>query len=207
MRGLYAIIDPQSCLTDPFAVAQQVLAGGCAALQLRDKLADDAAFVALGQPLAAACRANGVPFFVNDRFWLTEQLQASGVHLGQTDASLSEVRRILGPERLIGISTHSRAQALAAERDGADLIGFGPVYDTPTKLVPDPTVGLAALAEVCAEVRIPVVAIGGLTLARASAVRQAGASMGAAISALCAAADPEAAARALHAQLRSIHGV
>jgi thiamine-phosphate pyrophosphorylase len=203
MRGLYAIIDPQSCPSDPFAIATQILAGGCAALQLRDKHADDATFSVLGSRLAAACRAHGVPFFVNDRFWLVAQLEASGVHLGQTDASLAEVRRILGRERVIGISTHSRAQALMAEREGADLIGFGPVFDTRTKLAADPTVGLAALAQVCAEVRIPVVAIGGLTLERAWDVRRAGASMGAAISALCAAPSPEAAARALHAELRS----
>jgi len=203
MRGLYAIIDPQSCLSAPFGVAEQILAGGCAALQLRDKQADDASFAALGRKLSDACRAAQVPFFVNDRFWLAAQLDAAGVHLGQGDASLARVRRELGPERLIGISTHDLAQALAAAREGADLIGFGPVFETRTKPTAEPTVGLSALARVCAEVRIPVVAIGGLTLERAPRVAQAGASMGAAISAVCSVPDPATAARALHACLRA----
>jgi thiamine-phosphate pyrophosphorylase len=202
MRGLYAIIDPQSCQIDPFAVAERVLRAGCAALQLRDKLGDDAAFVALGRKLSSACRAAQLPFFVNDRYWLAAELDAQGVHIGQTDADLARVRRELGPERLIGVSTHTLTEAHTAERDGADLIGFGPVFATRTKLAAEPCVGIAALARVCASVAIPVVAIGGLTLTNAAEVARAGASMGAAISALCAASDPESAARALHASLR-----
>jgi thiamine-phosphate pyrophosphorylase len=202
MRGLYAIIDPQSCQIDPFSLAERVLRAGCAALQLRDKLADDAAFVTLGRKLSSACRAAQLPFFVNDRYWLVAELDAQGVHIGQTDGELAHVRRALGPGRLIGVSTHTLAQAETAEREGADLIGFGPVFTTRTKLPAEPSVGLAALAQVCARVAIPVVAIGGLTLANASDVARAGASMGAAISALCAASDPESAARALHASLR-----
>jgi thiamine-phosphate diphosphorylase len=201
MRGLYAIIDPQSCQIDPFALAERVLRAGCAALQLRDKLADDAAFMALGRKLSSACHAAQLPFFVNDRYWLVAELKAQGVHIGQTDGDLAHVRRALGPGRLVGVSTHTLTQAQTAERQGADLIGFGPVFATRTKLPAEPSVGLAALAEVCARVAIPVVAIGGVTLANAAEVAGAGASMGAAISALCAASDPESTARALHASL------
>jgi thiamine-phosphate pyrophosphorylase len=90
MRGLYAIIDPEACPLDPLALAEQVLGGGCAALQLRDKRSDDGAFVRLGHGLLLACRARTVPFIVNDRFWLAEELQADGVHVGQADARRSK---------------------------------------------------------------------------------------------------------------------
>ena len=143
-----------------------------------------------------------MPFFVNDRFWLASALEAQGVHIGQSDAALAQVRREIGRERLIGVSTHNLAQARAAQRAGADLIGFGPVFATPTKVDAEPVVGLARLNEVCARLAIPVVAIGGLTLATATSVAEAGAAMGAAISALCSSLDPESSARALHAQLQ-----
>lgn len=201
MRGLYAIIDPQSCPSDPIAIAERVLMGGCAALQLRDKLASDSEFLVLGRQLSARCRCAGVPFIVNDRYRLAAELEAAGVHVGQTDATVHAIRRALGPGYLIGVSTHSLRQAQQAERDGANMIGFGPVFATRTKLPPEPSVGLEALAAVCEQLSIPVVAIGGVTLDNARAIATSGASMGAAISALCAAADPEATARALHAQL------
>ena len=201
MRGLYAIIDPQSCPSDPLAIAERVLRGGCAALQLRDKHASDSAFVALGQQLRQRCARAGVPFFVNDRHWLAREIEANGVHIGQTDASVSTVRQRLGQTCLIGVSTHNLAQAKQAERDGANMIGFGPIFATRSKVAAEPVVGLSALTEVCGAVSIPVIAIGGLTLDNASAITRCGASMGAAISALCGAEDPEAVARLFHERL------
>src|SRR5262245_52672954 len=88
MRGLYAIIDPEACRLPPLAVAQAVLRGGCAALQLRAKQLSDADFLALGHALGRVCRAAGVPFFVNDRVWLARELGADGVHVGQDDQAL-----------------------------------------------------------------------------------------------------------------------
>jgi thiamine-phosphate pyrophosphorylase len=201
MRGLYAIVDPEFCLRDPVLVTQSVLRGGCCALQLRDKRSDDAAFSVLGKTLSALCRAAAVPFIVNDRFWLARELAADGVHIGQSDAAIDVVRKELGARCSIGVSTHSLAQAQDAEQRGADLIGFGPVFETSSKQAADPVVGLVGLGAVCATIRIPVVAIGGLSLARARSVADAGASCGACIGALCAATDPEQMARALHAQL------
>jgi thiamine-phosphate pyrophosphorylase len=96
MRGLYAIIDPAACVQDPLAVTEAVLRGGCAAVQLRAKRLEDAAFLALGQAIVRACRAVGVPFFVNDRVSLVRALGADGVHVGQTDAPLEQVRAALG---------------------------------------------------------------------------------------------------------------
>jgi thiamine-phosphate pyrophosphorylase len=206
MRGLYAIVDPAACRDlspglGPIHVARAVLRGGCAALQLRDKTSTDAEFTKLGAELAKLCREAGVPFIVNDRIWLAAELHAYGVHVGQTDAPLEEVRQLLGPACSIGLSTNTLAQALDAQRRGADVIGVGPVFATTTKLDTEPVVGLSGLAEVCAAVTIPVIAIGGVTLERAEAIARSGAQMAAAISALCAAPDPEQAARALHAKL------
>lgn len=201
-RGLYAIVDPQQCADDPLRVAAAILRGGCAALQLRDKLSDDRAFVRLGSALQQLCEAAAVPFIANDRFWLAREIGACGVHIGQSDASLETVRRELGSDASVGLSTHSLAQAREAELGGADLIGFGPVFGTTSKPDADPVVGIEALAAVCASVSIPVVAIGGISLERAALVASTGAPLAAAISALCRAPDPAEAARALHAQLR-----
>jgi thiamine-phosphate pyrophosphorylase len=199
MRGLYAIIDPAACLQDPLAVAEAVLRGGCAAVQLRAKRLEDVEFLALGQAIVRACRTAGVPFFVNDRVSLVRALGADGVHVGQADVPLEQVRAALGSNVMIGVSTHSIAQALEAERRGAQLIGFGPVFATQTKLDHEPIVGVAGVHEVCAAVRIPVIAIGGIDEANAREVAAAGAPLGAVISAVCRAEDPERAARALHA--------
>lgn len=204
MRGLYAIIDPEVCTQEPLHVARAVLRGGCALLQLRDKRSTDTEVVSLGRALAELCREHNVPFILNDRFWLVPQVGADGTHLGQTDRPLEEARRELGPHCSIGISTHTLAQAHDAQQRGADLIGFGPVFGTTTKLQPDPVVGLALLQTVVAQASIPVVAIGGITLASAQAIAQTQVPLAAAVSALCAAADPEAAARDLHAALRSL---
>lgn len=210
MRGLYAIVDVEACARagrEPFAVAREVLAGGCAALQLRDKRGDDHAYRLLGRQLAALCHDAGVPFVVNDRHWLASELGAWGVHIGQTDTPIEQVRRAVGAGVTIGVSTHTLAQARSAALRGADLIGFGPVFATKSKEAPDPVVGLDGLAEVCRSVSVPVVpivpivAIGGITLDRAAGVRAAGAPLAAAISAVCAADDVAAAARAFHARL------
>ena len=114
------------------------------------------------------CRAAGVPFCVNDRLDVALAVGADVVHLGQDDLPLADAQRVRAvagrPDLLIGFSTHNLAQALAAAAGGADYIGFGPVFGTRSKLNPDPTVGLEALAEVCGAVAVPVVAIGGITL-------------------------------------------
>jgi thiamine-phosphate pyrophosphorylase len=203
MRGLYAIIDPAAC-KDPLAVAEAVLRGGCAALQLRAKHIGDADYLTLGHALVRACRTARVPFFVNDRVALVRELGADGVHVGQTDAPIEAVRAVLGPDVLVGVSTHSLAQARAAEQRGASMIGFGPVFTTHSKLDPEPVVGLEGLRAVCAMVRIPVIAIGGIGAGNAAQVASTGAPLAAVISAVCSAPDPEATARTLHRLLGAL---
>jgi thiamine-phosphate pyrophosphorylase len=201
MRGLYAIIDPEVCSRDPEQVARAVLRGGCAMLQLRDKKRSDADVVQLAKKLAAACREHQVPFVLNDRYWLVPQVGAQGAHVGQTDAPIEQARRELGSGYSIGVSTHNLEQAHDAAERGANLIGFGPIFGTNTKADHDPVVGLEALQQAVQQLSIPVVAIGGITLARAASITQTGAQLAAAVSALCAADDPEQAARELHQAL------
>lgn len=192
-RGFYAILDPAECRTGALDTADAILEGGCAVLQLRDKRGDDRETLALAHALRERCTRAEVPFVINDRIDLALLSNADGVHLGQDDLPVSDARRIF--EGVIGLSTHDLDQALASD---ADLIGFGPVFDTATKHDPDPTVGLDALREVCAAVQVPVVAIGGLTPQRASDVALTGARLGAAIGAVCKSDDPRASARAMH---------
>jgi thiamine-phosphate diphosphorylase len=193
--GFYAIVDPDHCGgRSPVDVAKQLLAGGASVLQLRMKRGSDRERAALARALRAVTHAAAVPFVVNDRADLALLVDADGLHLGQDDLSVADARILLGARQL-GVSTHDPAQAQQAVRDGADVIGFGPVFDTQTKERPDPTVGLAALAEVCRAVSVPVVAIGGLTPARAQQAYAAGATWVAAISAVSEAPDVTAAAR------------
>lgn len=195
MRGLYAIVDPEHCAgRDPRWVAAQILLGGCAALQLRAKNMPDAERLTLARDLRGQCRDASVPFWMNDRLDLALLVEADGLHLGQDDIPLAAARTLWGT-RPLGVSTHSLSQARAAEASGADLIGFGPVFGTSTKHNPDPQVGLSGLSEVCAQVAIPVVAIGGIKLSHVPELKRAGAKVGAVVSALCAAEDPTGAAR------------
>lgn len=205
MRGLYAIVDPAACARAhspraPLEVARSILTGGCAALQLRDKHADDAAYLQLACDIAALCRQAKVPMIVNDRFWLARAAGAQGVHVGQHDAPIEVVRAQVGPGIMLGVSTHSLEQAEDAEARGADLIGFGPVFETRSKLAAEPVVGLEQLGAVCRALKIPVVAIGGITRENIASVRAAGTPLAAVISAVCAASDPASAARELHCE-------
>lgn len=198
--GLYAIVDPAlSRGRDPERVADGILRGGCSVLQLRAKAQADREVLVLARRIAAMCERAGVPFVLNDRPDLAVLAGADGVHLGQDDLPIAEARRIVGASIAIGRSTHDEAQARAAVDEGADIVAFGPIFDTRSKERPDPTVGPSRLAKLAAEIALPIVAIGGITIDRAELIT--GARWGAAISAVCAAEDPEGAARALHRAL------
>lgn len=202
MKGLYVIIDPEHCAgRDPLLVCEQVLLGGCALLQLRDKQHSDGAKLALARAMRAACKRAGVPFWLNDRADLALLCEADGLHLGQDDISLHEARKLTRGMGL-GLSTHNLAQVRAAVAEAPTMIGFGPVFSTTSKKNPDPVVGIAGLTEACvAAPSLEVVAIGGIQLAHAPALRTSGASYAAVIGAVCGAEDPRAAAYALHKAL------
>lgn len=150
-------------------------------------------FHAMAAALCPLVQQGGGTFIVNDRCDVAVAVGADGVHLGQDDMPLADARGIVGPGTLIGISTHNLDQAIAAERGGADYIGFGPVFPTATKAHPDPVVGVEGLREVRGRVRIPIVAIGGINAANVHDVVAAGAGCCAVVSAVLAAPDPSTA--------------
>jgi hydroxymethylpyrimidine kinase/phosphomethylpyrimidine kinase/thiamine-phosphate diphosphorylase len=161
-----------------------------AVLQYRAKGGDYASCLAEGRELKQLCARFGVTFIVNDDVNLAVELDADGVHLGQDDGSIAEARARLGTDKVIGRSTHTLAEALQAEQEGADYIGFGAIYPTGSKDVQH-LPGVAGLAELRGKVTIPVVAIGGITPANAAAVIDAGAHALAVISTVFANPRPE----------------
>jgi thiamine-phosphate pyrophosphorylase len=199
-RGLYAIVDAERIGAERTATfVEAVLAGGCAALQLRAKAIADDEWLRAARALKKLCAKASVPFILNDRADLARLCDADGLHLGQSDLPIEAARKVVG-SMPIGVSTHNVSQARDAEARGADLIGFGPIFATASKKQPDPTVGLESLRQTASSVKVPVVAIGGIDLDRTDAVARAGARWVAVISALSDAKDPTAAARALHAR-------
>ena len=180
--SLYAIVDAEVA-DRPLALAFQALNAGCAVVQLRAKRLDDVSFLEIAKRVRSACTHARVPFVVNDRADIARLVCADGLHLGQDDLSIEDARRVVG-DMQIGVSTHTLEQAATAEAEGADLLAFGPVFETKTKENPDPVVGLRTLEAVCQAVSCPVVAIGGITPENAAKTRGAGARYVAAISAL-----------------------
>jgi len=196
--ALYVIVDPEHCGgRDPLWVAERALRGGAAVLQLRSKSLPDARRLELARGLRSLTRDHGVPFWVNDRADLALLSEADGLHLGQDDLPPGEARRLVGADMKLGLSTHTLAQAQAAQGEPVDLLGFGPVFTTRSKAHPDPEVGPGGLAQVLRVIPKPVVAIGGINYENADAVAQLAPAYLAVISAVCGADDPEAAARAL----------
>lgn len=206
LRGYYAIVDVTPAdAGDAVGLvqrAQALLAAQPCCLQLRAKGSDAAALRDAARVLIPVCRAAAVPFCLNDRLDVALAVSADIVHLGQDDLPLAEARAVLrstGRTLVVGISTHNLEQARAAAGGGADYIGFGPIFGTASKQNPDPIVGIEALAAVCREITIPVVAIGGITLDRVAEVASAGASAAAVIAAVNNAAVPTLAARQVNA--------
>ena len=173
MRGLYAIVDHTSTLArglDPLMLADALLIARPTALQLRAKDAPDDVVLHLLRALAPKCRRAGVLLVANDRADLALRAECDMVHIGQTDNSAAEVRAI-APSLPFGISTHDEPQLRGAVSDAPHYIAFGPIFTTSTKTHADPAVGLAALESAAlACKKIPLVAIGGLTLDRAQEV-------------------------------------
>ena len=193
--SLYAILDPRFLrgrnLTE---IACSLVRGGATCLQLRDKEAGSRDLYEEARLLKASLRSLGIPFIVNDRLDIALTVDADGLHLGEEDIPISEARRMLGRDKILGASAASVETAIQVEKDGADYIGFGAVFPTDTK--EDAQVsGLTLLSRVKQAVSIPVVAIGGIKRTNAVEVLRAGADGLAIISDLLEAEDVEARAR------------
>ncbi|HYL60716.1 MAG TPA: thiamine phosphate synthase [Candidatus Acidoferrales bacterium] len=197
----YAMIDAAGG-HDPVALADTMLEAGARIMQLRLKDLPARDLLAVARQIAARCRQRGAIFIVNDRVDIAMLAGADGVHLGQHDLPLEAARRVAGDAMIVGISTHNVEQARAAETGGADYIGFGPMYPGGLKNI---TLGkgLAALREMRAAVKIPIVAIGGITEARVPELLDAGADAAAIITDVLDAPDVGAKVRAILALARN----
>ncbi|MGH7820930.1 MAG: thiamine phosphate synthase [Candidatus Binatia bacterium] len=181
---LYAIADPCGRTDlDPVRIAEEMLDGGARILQLRWKEASSGALHRAAAAIRRRTRDRGALFIVNDRVDVAAAVEADGVHLGQDDLPIAVARREL-PGGIVGISTHDLPQACAADRSGADYIGFGPLFATTTKPTSYSPRRLEMLREVRHAVTAPIVAIGGISLENATSALGAGASAVAMISAL-----------------------
>jgi thiamine-phosphate pyrophosphorylase len=197
LHGVYVVLDTGALRgrshTD---VARQALRAGAAAIQLRDKTLDRGLLLPVALELQDLCRDSGALFFVNDYVDLALAVRADGVHVGQTDLPVTAVRRMVPIGMLVGCSAENEAQARKAQAEGADYVGLGPVFATPSKVV-QRTIGVNAVQRVKKAVSVPVVAIGGISLENVRQVRDAGADAVAVISAVLGAPSPEKAVRQL----------
>jgi thiamine-phosphate pyrophosphorylase len=176
---------------------QRVLTAGITAIQLRERDLSTRELVTLArevQNITASCRSQ---LLINDRIDVALAMEGVGVHLRSDSLPLSVARRLLGPGNLLGMSVHSVEEALLAQTQGADYIVLGPIYETPSKQMFGPPLGIHTLEKACTLVRIPIIGIGGVTAARAREMRHAGAFGAAVITAILGADDIESATREL----------
>ncbi len=184
-------------------VVEEAIRGGATAIQLRAKEISTREMWETGLEIRKVCRAAGVLFIVNDRLDVALAVDADGLHVGQDDLPASEARRLLGPDKVLGVSARSVEEALKAAEDGADYLGVGPVYPTGTKADAGAATGVEVVRDICRLVDLPVVGIGGIGPGNAPEVIAAGADGVSVISAVVAAEDIAEAAWAL---VRAVEG-
>jgi thiamine-phosphate pyrophosphorylase len=184
---IYPITDRKLASLSHAEQVELMAAGGATLVQLREKEAAPRDFYEAATEAMKVARRLGVRIIINDRVDIALAVNADGVHLGQDDLPAERARALLGPDKLIGFSTHSLKQALEADLTPVDYLALGPIFQTTTKENPDPVLGPEALGEIKRRVSKPLVAIGGITLDRAASVFEAGADSLAIISDLYAA--------------------
>ena len=186
-------------------VAEEVLQNGATFLQVREKGMDHAAFLAEAGELKALAGRYHVPFVVNDSVEVALECGADGVHVGQSDIRGRDIRALIGPDKILGISANTVETALAAQRAGADYIGVGAVFGTTTKKDAK-NLSVEQLRAICDAVDIPVVAIGGIGAENLLQLRGSGVDGVAVVSAIFAQPDPGAAAKGLRALAEELVG-
>ncbi len=201
---LYVVTDRQQTANRPLEnVVAGAARGGVGMIQLREKDLTARELYDLGARLQRRLAPHHIPLLINDRLDVAQALDAAGVHLAGHSLSPAQARRVLGPHKLIGVSTHGLDHARQAAYDGADFIVFGPVFETPSKVQYGAPQGLQRLAEVVANVTCPVIAIGGINTENLPQILPTGAHGVAMIRAVLAAPDPCAATRELCQQLEA----
>lgn len=162
IKGLHVLTDRE--LVKPrslIEVIEMVIEGGATAIQLRDKDVSDEEMIALGREILVLTTGK-IPLIVNDRVNVALKIGADGVHVGQSDMHADKVRKLIGPNMILGVSASTVAQAIKAQKDGANYLGVGPVFSTQTKTDADPPIGLHGLSNIRNAVSLPIVAIGGI---------------------------------------------
>jgi thiamine-phosphate pyrophosphorylase len=203
---LYVILDREAARgRDVVWLLEAVLGGGCRMVQLREKRMPLADLYPLARALAERCRKTDALFIVNDRADLALAVGADGLHVGQEDLPAAAARRLLGPDKILGVSTHGLGQARQALADTADYVAVGSIFPTGTK-AEFQLVGPDLVRTLRPVIPVPLVGIGGITLDNAEEVITAGADAVAVISAVCAAPDPEAATRRFLERLTHARG-
>jgi thiamine-phosphate pyrophosphorylase len=192
---LYVILDAALLTIPETECAQELADAGVRLVQYRNKSASARELLFSSQKLASLLSPLGVSFVVNDRADVAAVAGADGVHVGQDDLSVEEARHVMGPEKIVGLSTHDLEQFHYAAASSANYIAVGPVFSTATKANPDPVVGTEFLRKIRPLTDKPIVAIGGITLERAAAIIDAGADSVAVISDILCAPDPGQRAR------------
>ena len=201
---LYPIVDADTVgPSQVAAVVETLAAAGVRLLQLRAKALGDRALLELARESVRAAHGHGALLVIDDRADVARLVAADGVHVGQDDLSPADVRAVVGPDAIVGFSTHNLEQIDEAGGEPIDYVALGPIFATRSKQNPDPVVGLPGLAAARARTRLPLVAIGGITRANAAAVAAAGADGLAVISDLLRSADLAAAVRDFEAALRA----
>jgi len=199
---LYIIIDPKLSLNpDIEEVASLAIGGGAQMIQFRDKEFSDEEFFVLAERIKKITQKKNIPFIINDRVNIAKSIDAEGVHLGQDDVPLKEAREILGEEKIIGISTSNPEEAVEAEKQGADYIGLGPIFQTGSKEIKG-TIGTEMISQVLSQVKIPVFPIGGINPSNLDQVLKVGSKRIAVISAVVSQKDVKKAAEELFRKLK-----
>jgi thiamine-phosphate pyrophosphorylase len=201
---LYVLITETACKRPWFETAEQALIGGADCLQLREKELESGEVLRRAVRLVQLCHSRGALCIINDRPDVASLCRADGVHVGQGDLPTKLVRQLVGSQMIVGVSTHNVEQAKAAVIDGADYVGVGPVFPSPTK-PRDFIAGVPVARQVAREVRLPAVAIAGITHENVDEVLAAGVRAVAVTAAVTGADDPADAARRLKAKLTAAH--
>jgi thiamine-phosphate pyrophosphorylase len=196
--GLYLVTDRRLALGRPIeSIVAAAVRGGVTAVQLREKECSTRAFVELARRLLELLRPRGIPLLINDRVDVALVSGADGVHLGQSDMLVSDARRLMAPDKLIGLTVETMEQVREGGSGDADYLGVSPIFSTPTKRDTGPEWGLRGLRRLRGVSSRTLVAIGGINESNAVQILEAGADGLAVVSAICSAPDPEAAARRL----------
>ena len=196
--NLYLVTDaPERCRYGLLETVRRAVAGGVCIVQYRRDLDDHAAVLAEVLPLRDFLRGAGVPLIINNDVALAVEIGADGIHIGQGDMPVAEARAMIGPDMILGLTVANDAEMDGVNPDLVDYVGCGPVFPTISKDDAPPALGVEKWGELAARCPVPICAIGGLDVERSRAVRATGQCDGiAVVSAICAAENPEQAARA-----------